>query len=184
MKRYSLLTIALAAALTALNAPAQSGAGEVDFSAFAHPARNGSFVDINLSHDLLSLAGRFVEKQNAEVAKLLNSVQLLRLNVIGLTDENRDVMQKTVRELRNRLDKGGWQRIVTVQKTGAEDVGIYLKLRSSDAIEGLVISVINGQKGEAVLINLVGDIKPEQIAAVGEALNIEPLKQAGGLIKK
>jgi hypothetical protein len=35
-----------------------------------------------------------------------------------------------------------------------------------------------------VLVNIVGDIKPEQVTALGESLDIEPLKQAGAVFKK
>ena len=47
-----------------------------------------------------------------------------------------------------------------------------------------MVTVLDGNKQEAVVVNVVGDIKPEQLAALGEAMNIEPLKKAGGSIKK
>ena len=50
-------------------------------------------------------------------------------------------------------------------------------------MEGLVITVIEGNR-EAVLINIVGDIKPDKIAVIGERMNIEPLKKAGEALKK
>jgi len=33
-------------------------------------------------------------------------------------------------------------------------------------------------------VNVVGDIRPEQITALGESLNIKPLKELGGAIKQ
>jgi len=66
---------------------------------------------------------------------------------------------------------------VAVQKKG-EDVGVFLKTRGEETIEGLVVTVLDGRK-EAVLVNIVGDIKPEKIAVVGEKLNIDPLKKIG-----
>jgi hypothetical protein len=35
-----------------------------------------------------------------------------------------------------------------------------------------------------VLVNVVGDIKPSQIAALGESLKIRQLKEAGEAVKK
>ena len=55
--------------------------------------------------------------------------------------------------------------------------------RGADAVEGLVVTVIEGNR-EAVLINIVGDIKPDKIAVIGERLDIEPLKKAGEALKK
>jgi hypothetical protein len=42
--------------------------------------------------------------------------------------------------------------------------------------KGVVVSVI-GRKGEAVLVNIVGDVQLEQIARIGARLDIDPLKE-------
>ena len=107
---------------------------------------------------------------------------MVRVNVIGLDDGNRAEIEKRVKKIRSDLDSHGWERVVTAQKKD-EDVGIYLKMRGAEAVEGVVVTVIDGNH-EAVLINIVGDIKPEKIAEVGERLNIEPLKKIGQAIEK
>jgi len=185
MKRSisSFLAVALLTATATLSASAESAPGEVDFTGIAEPGQNAEYVDIHLGHNLIALAARLVDKQQPEAARLLRSVQLVHLNVVGVADENRDAMQKRVHEFRSQLEKNGWVRVVTVRQKGGEDVGIFVKTHGDESVEGVVVTVLDG-KEEAVLINIVGDIKPEQIAAVGEALNIDPLKQAGALIKK
>ena len=137
-----------------------------------------------MKHSLISLAAKLVEQAEPEAAKLLRSVQLIRVNVVGLTDENRSDTEKRFREFRSQLDKQGWERIVTAQEGNGEDVGVYVKTRGDEALEGLAVTVLDAGKKEAVLINIVGDIKPEQVAAVGKALNIDALKKAGDSIKK
>jgi ATP sulfurylase len=102
--------------------------------------------------------------------------------VIGLDDKNRADVVERVKTIRDELDAKGWERVVSVQQKN-EDVGIYLKTRGGEVVEGLVITVLDG-KGEAVLINIVGDIKPEKLATVGERLNIDPLKKFGPALKK
>jgi hypothetical protein len=72
--------------------------------------------------------------------------------------------------------------VVAVQQKN-QDVGIYAKLRGEEAVEGVVVTVLEANR-EAVLINIVGDIKPEKLAVVGERFNIEPLKKLGPLLKK
>ena len=67
---------------------------------------------------------------------------------------------------------------MTAQKKD-EDVGVYIKTRGEEAVQGVVVTVIDGNK-EAVLVNIVGDIKPEKLAIIGERFNIEPLKKIGG----
>ena len=46
----------------------------------------------------------------------------------------------------------------------------------AEAVEGIAVTVLSGD-GEAVFVNIVGDIRPQQIAEVGERLNIDPLKK-------
>ncbi len=84
--------------------------------------------------------------------------------------------------MRTELETKGWDRVVTVQEK-QQDVGVYLKQGKTDAIEGIVVTVIDGDK-EAVFVNVVGDIRPEKIAVLGERLNIDPLKKAGAAISR
>ena len=185
MKRniIQIVALALITATAGLNTLAQDSPGKVDFSRVAAPGQNAGIVDINVGPELIQLASRFVEKQEPEAAKLLQSVKLVRVNVLSFSDENRDDLQKRMEALRKELDGKGWQRIVTVQEKNGENVGVQLKMRGSEAVEGVFVSVLDGKK-EAVLLNIVGDIKPEQISAVGQALNIDAIKQAGKAIKK
>jgi hypothetical protein len=37
------------------------------------------------------------------------------------------------------------------------------------------VTVIDSRKKEVVFVNLVGNIRPEQIAMIGKRLNIDPL---------
>lgn len=177
------LAASLVLAGASLNALAGSSAGEVDFGQITKPGNGGDYVEINVTHNLAALAAQLVEKQQPDAAKILRNVERVHVNVVGVTDENRDELKKRIREIRNRVQKQGWESVVTVQKQSGEDVGIYVKTRGDEAVEGIVITVFDGKK-EAVLVNIVGDIKPDQIAALGEALHIDPLKKLAKKIKK
>lgn len=47
--------------------------------------------------------------------------------------------------------------------------------RDEDAIAGLVVTIID-KNGNAMLANIIGDIRADQIAALAEKLNVEPLR--------
>jgi hypothetical protein len=177
------VAVALVTAATGFNTFAQPSAGEVDFARIVEPAKADPYVDIHVGRVLISLAARLVEESQPETAKLLNCVHLVRVNVVGVNDDNRKDLLKSLREVHSQLDKQGWQRVVTVQSKGGEDVRVCLKTRGTEAVEGLFISVLDGGT-EAVLINIVGDIKPEQVTALGKALKIEQLEKAGDALKK
>jgi hypothetical protein len=176
------LAIAALAAGVGFNVLAGPPPGQVDFGKFAPPGDDGQFVEIQINSNLLSLAAQVVEKQQPDAAKLLRSVQLVHVNVIGLTKENRAEMQKRVRQIRHDLEAEGWDHNVAVQEKDGQDVGIYTKTRGGEALAGLAITVIE-RKDSVVLINIVGDIRPEQVAALGDKLDIKPLKDVGAALK-
>lgn len=172
---FALPLIALALALPIHAAEeATKPAGQVDFGTFAPPS-DGTFVEINVTSSLINMVARLTENAEPEAAKVLRGLHSVRVNVIGLNDDNRVEVKERMEAVRKQLDATGWERLVTV-KDKKEDVGIFTKLRGEEAIEGLAVTVISGNK-EAVFINVVGDIRPEQIADVAERLNIEPLKE-------
>ena len=151
--------------------------GQVDFGTFSPPKGDGEFVEVNVPTSLITLAARLVEKEEPDVAKLLNGLKLVRVNVIGLDQENRAALQKRAQKIREELAGKGWERIVTAQQKD-QNVSVYLKMTDKGAVQGLTAVVLDG-KEHAVFANVVGDIKPEQLALVGERFNIDPLKELG-----
>ena len=172
---------ALVTASLCLTAHAESP-GLVDFGKFTPPGKGSEFVEVQVRSNLLSFAAQLVEKEQPDAAKLLRSVELVRVNVIGLTDENREKMQERIQKIRQDLEGRGWERNVNVQGKDGEDVGVYTRAGGGETLAGVVITVIDPKN--VVLVNLVGDIRPEQIAALGESLDIKPLKEIGGAVKK
>ena len=182
MIRYPLAAAVLAAGV-GFNVLAGPLPGQVDFGKFTPPGDGGQFVEVQVNSNLLSLAAQVVEKQQPDAAKLLRSVQLVHVNVVGLTDGNRAELEKRVRQIRHDLDAQGWDHNVSVQEKDGQDVGIYTKTRGGEALAGLAITVIQPRE-QVVLINIVGDIRPEQVAALGDKLDIKPLKDVGAALKK
>src|SRR6202034_2132698 len=109
------------------------------------------------------------------VAKVLDGLKLVKVNVIGLDDENRPEMEKRAQKIRQDLSGDGWVSVVTVQEKD-QDVSVYLKLDDKGTVQGVTAVVIDG-KDDAVFANVVGNIKPEQLAMIGEQFNIKPLEK-------
>lgn len=167
--------------IAAVLAQENKNAGLVDFGKLP-PSNSGEFVEVNLGRAIFAISGKLFAKSDPDVAKLLGGLQLLQVNVVGLGDDNRAQIQEHVRKLRAELAGKGWEQIVSV-KEKKDDVAIFLKTRGEEAIEGLVVTVLDGDK-EAVLVNIVGNIKPEQVATIGEKMNIDPLKKFAAEAKK
>ncbi len=175
-------TVTLCAAATLALGADEALPGQVDFGTLSPPKGEGEFVEVNVPTGLITLAARLVEKEQPEVAKLLNSIKLVRVTVIGLEAENRAALQQRAKKIREDLAGKGWERIVTAQEKD-QDVSVYLKMADKGAVQGLAAVVIDG-KEHAVFANVVGDIKPEQLAMLGDKLHIDPLKQIGNTAQK
>jgi hypothetical protein len=155
--------------------------GLVNFGKFTKPT-NGELVEINLSSDMIAMALQLVGKGQPDVGEALGGLHSIRVNVVGLDDQNREEVTARIKAVRGELDAKGWQPIVNVQEK-KEDVGIYLKTRGKESVEGLVITVLDGRK-EAVFINVVGDIKMEKLGALGDKLNLNAIKKAAEAVMK
>jgi hypothetical protein len=169
-------TISLAALTFAAAAfAADTAPGYVDFGKLV-PSTEGQFVEINIPAGLIKFAATLVSKEEPQAAAVLQNLKHVRVNVVSLSDANRSQAIERVKAIRHDLETQGWFQIVSVREPPkGDDVQIYAKMHDDEAIEGLVITVISGAR-EVVLVNIVGDIKPEQIASLAERLNIEPLK--------
>ena len=155
--------------------------GFVDFGKLP-ASSSGEQVEVSLGRAVFAISAKLFEKSEPEAAGLLRGLHQVQVNVVGMADDNRAGIQEHIRKLRADLTSKAWERIVSV-KDGKDDVAIFLKTRGEEAVEGLVITVLDGNK-EAVLVNIVGNIKPEQVATLGEKMNIEPLKKFGAPAKK
>jgi Domain of unknown function (DUF4252) len=170
-------SLLFAASLRAADAPA----GLVNFGKFTKPT-NGELVEINLTSDMIAMAMQLAGKGQPDFTEALSGLHSISVNVVGMDDQNREEVMARMKAVRAQLDAGGWQPVVKVQEK-KEDVGIYLKTRGKEAIEGVVITVIEGRK-QAVFINVAGNIQMDKLSALGDKLNIKELKKVAGEIMK
>ena len=175
------ITLLAMASLTSFSAESLPP-GQVDFGKILPPDSGGDFVEVNIKSNLINMAARLAAKSEPEVAEVLRGVQAIRVNVVGLNNSNRAATQERVKTIRSELGTQGWERIVFAQ-SDKEDVGVYLKTRGDETVQGLVVTVMEGDK-QAVLVNIVGDFNPDKLAMLGEKFNIDPLKKMAGPFKK
>lgn len=152
---------------------AASPAGYVDFGSFeASPDKE--YVEVDINKALLKLAATFAKNEDPEIAEILGNLEHVHVNVVGMDDSNRESATDRIETLRARLETEGWARIITVREAKGDNVAVFLKQANDESIQGVVVTVIGGD-GEAVLVNVVGDVQLDQIARLGERLNIDPL---------
>lgn len=180
LRQSCLIAVASLLFTTSVRA-AEAPAGQIHFGKFTK-ATNGELVQINLSSDMIAMAIQLAGKSQPEFVDALSGLHSVSVNVVGLDDQNRDEVTTRMKAIRGELDAGGWQPIVKVQEK-KEDVGIYIKTRGKEAIEGVVVTVMEGRK-QAVFINVAGDIRMEKLTALGDKLNIKELKKVADALMK
>jgi hypothetical protein len=171
--RFFFALAALSTGLVTASLAADPAPGYVDFGSLT-ASEKGQYVEVKLNGFMLNFVAKLAKHEDPAAADLIANLKSVRVNVVGLDDANRSATTDRVLAVRKQLEGKGWEQIVTVHGKREEDVAIYVKHRD-EAIEGLVVTVIDARKNEAVLVNVVGDIKPEQLAVLGKHLHIDHL---------
>jgi hypothetical protein len=170
------LAFGLSLALTSAAFATETAAGFVDIGQLM-PATKGEFVEINLSSGMLKFAAKLATRHDPDAAALIANLQQIRVNVVGMDDSNRAATIERIESVRHNLEAKGWTKMVTVRDSAKGDnVDVHVKQRGDDGIDGLVVTVID-RKGEAVFVNIVGNINADQIAAIADKFDIDPLKK-------
>ncbi len=174
--RSSFAAATLSLALTTFASAAEAQSGVIDIGQLM-PSAKGEFVEINLSSAMLKFAARIAARQEPEAAELIRNLKSIRVNVVGLDDSNRAGTIEQIEGVRRKLEAQGWTKMVTVrEKNGGDNVDVHVMQRGEEAIDGLVVTVLD-KKGEAVFVNIVGNINADQIAQIADKFDIEPLRK-------
>lgn len=178
MKSLRSLLVAggLSVALATFASAAEPEAGAIDIGQLM-PSAKGQFVEVNLSHSMLKFAARLTAHQEPETAELIRNLKSIRVNVVGMDESNRTATLEKIEAVRQKLESQGWTKMVTVRdEEGGDNVNVHVLQRDEENIGGLVVTVID-RKGEAVFVNIVGNINADQIAKIADKFDIEPLKK-------
>ena len=147
--------------------------GFVDFSVLTSLVSAEPTVEISLKAPLLSMMTNLIREEEAEAANFISKLMRVTVNVFDSQDIDVDEISTSMETVASRLDEQGWERVVRVREDD-EHVDIYFRI-SDDAelIHGIAIMV--AEPGETVLVNIVGDINSNDIAAVGRRFDIDEL---------
>ena len=150
-------------------------AGSVDFGRLL-PSAHGQFVDINLSQGMLKFAAKIAADQESAAADLIGNLKQIRINVVGMDDSNRADTVGKVQALGRELELEGWTQVAAVRDGNSGDnINVHIKQHGADIIDGVVVTVLN-QNGEAVFINVVGNIRVDQLGVIAEKLGLDQLR--------
>ena len=117
-------------------------------------------VQVDLNPMMLGLASQVSRTANPAAADLLANVDSVRVRVYSSVENVAEVNQ-SIEEVSAELAQQGWQQVVRVQEDG--DIRVHVQ-SDGESITGLTAMIV--ADNEAVFVNIVGTLTPDQIAQV------------------
>lgn len=163
-----LMIAALTALLTAcgLTAPrGNEGFADLDSLGVGDTDR---VLSLSIGPTLLHFAANHIDDE-PETQELLRSLDGVRIRIYEINGDASRVASR-MNSMSSDLKNDGWEPVMTVRDDGET---VHMLLRVVDArIRGMTVLVSDGES-EAVIVNLMGDIKPEQFSEVMVALDVD-----------
>lgn len=148
--------------------------GFVDFSSLTAITSSEPTVEISLKAPLLNMVTNLIRNEDAEAADFISKLLRVTVNVFDSTDIDVDAAAESMQSISVDLESQGWERVVRVREDG-DHVDIYVRLSpDAELIHGLAIMV--AETDEIVLVNIVGDISGNDLAALGRRFDIDELE--------
>ena len=145
--------------------------GYVDFAALDKIGEEAK-VEVNLKSPMLGLVSKFVGEEDPSLKDMLANLKLVRVRVYDLTPAVEKAFLTAGSETTTKLDKSGWERVVRVRDRN-ERVDIYFKPSAkADFIEGVLVIAVDD---EAAFVNIVGEMRPEDVARIGDHFDIDDI---------
>jgi hypothetical protein len=125
-------------------------------------------IAISLGPAVLNFAAGFID-DDPEVRDLLRSLDGVRVRVYEINGDARKVAGRMER-MSVKLQDDGWEPVMLVRQP---DEQVHMLMRTDGTeIRGMTVLVMDGDT-EAVVVNLMGDIRPQQFGDVMVALDVD-----------
>jgi hypothetical protein len=146
-------------------------------------AKASEVVDVNLDGALLQLASKFLSEKDpdeAHVKQLVGGLKGIFVKSFEF-DEANQYSQADIDEFRAQFRPPVWSRIVSARsKRNGENSEVLLKT-DNNQISGLVVIVTEPK--QLTIVNIIGNIRPEDLRDLGGKMGI-PKIDVGGATKK
>jgi hypothetical protein len=179
LKYVFALLIFFSAFLLAQDNVVKNNPGYFDFGDLSSFDNGEEGAEVNIEEHLIKMVAKMTAEEDKQLSGLLNGLKLIKVNTFQVDDKNRSAIKKKITSVQNSLSGSKWDKIARIREKG-EDMSVFLKTDRNNKINGVVVAGIM-DKGQAVFVNIVGDIDLEAIGKLGDKFDIPSL---GDLHKK
>jgi hypothetical protein len=144
--------------------------GYIDFGSFEKFQSAEETVEVFIKGPLLKFAAKAAEAEDPDMGSLLNNLKLVKVNVFSMDKFSIDEVRDTMNAISKKIDRDNWELMVRTKEPG-EYVEVYTRFGQNDSLTGLVVMAVE-EKGEAVFVNIVGDIDPAKLGKLTDKFNI------------
>lgn len=138
-------------------------------------------VEINIEGALLRLIAAAAKQEDPEFSSLMAGLKAITVQAVPLKDVDQSSVRAKIGRTVHWLEEHGWKPTLRARDEG-EETYIYLR-EINGKIAGLTLLALEPGE-EAVVINIVGRIDPDQIGRVVQSLDIPSLKKVPAAGKK
>jgi hypothetical protein len=140
------------------------------YASFGSPGFRDTDRELAISLGPLPIKlARLITRGDPEIEPMLRGLKAVRVYTYDV-DGDVERVQKRMEDVRASLITEGWDQVVAVRDDG-ELVTALLKMDKRNAIRGMAVVVQDHE--EIVLVNVIGDIRPESFSAVMTQLDLE-----------
>ncbi len=125
-------------------------------------------VSLSIGPTLLRFAAAHID-DDPEIRDLLRELDGVRIRVYEI-ERNPDKVAKRVAGMQAKLQQAGWEPVMLVRDAG-EETHLLVKMRN-ERILGLTLLAME-EDSEVVVINLMGEIRPQSFSNVMVALDVD-----------
>ncbi|WP_428098191.1 DUF4252 domain-containing protein [Candidatus Rariloculus sp.] len=127
-------------------------------------------VQIDLNPAMLGFVQAAASAADPAAAEVLAGIEGVRVLVYDILDDSDEVME-FIDDASGTLERDGWQRAVYIQDDDAR-VRVYMKFEGT-TVAGMTVMVADpGREGDAVFINVAGEIDPTKIGELAASLGV------------